>query len=45
MLQHQLNVLRRQVERPVISYDDRTLLGAITATRLGSKADVSTLPK
>ncbi|MDG2114149.1 MAG: helix-turn-helix domain-containing protein [Actinomycetota bacterium] len=29
MLRHQLTVLRRQIDRPAINNDDRTLLGAI----------------
>ncbi|MFT7649176.1 MAG: hypothetical protein ACI8Y4_003933 [Candidatus Poriferisodalaceae bacterium] len=31
VLRHQLNVLRRQVDRPAVVNDDRTLLGAIAA--------------
>ena len=31
VLRHQLTVLRRQVERPAVNDDDRTLLGAIAA--------------
>ncbi len=31
VLRHQLQVLRRQIDRPVITDDDRTLLGAIAA--------------
>jgi hypothetical protein len=31
VLRHQLSVLRRQADRPVITDDDRTLLGAIAA--------------
>ncbi|MCP3933733.1 MAG: integrase [Actinomycetia bacterium] len=31
VLRHQLTVLRRQVDRPAINDDDRTLLGAIAA--------------
>ncbi|MCP3938859.1 MAG: hypothetical protein GY708_26215 [Actinomycetia bacterium] len=31
VLRHQLTVLRRQVDRPSINDDDRTLLGAIAA--------------
>ena len=31
VLRHQLSVLRRQVDRPAITDDDRTLLGAIAA--------------
>ena len=31
VLRHQLQVLRRQVERPAITDDDRTLLGAVAA--------------
>ncbi|MCP4306300.1 MAG: transposase [bacterium] len=31
MLRHQLQVLRRQVDRPAVNDDDRTLLGAIAA--------------
>ncbi|MCP3912798.1 MAG: integrase, partial [Actinomycetia bacterium] len=31
VLRHQLDVLRRQIDRPKLSDDDRTLLGAIAA--------------
>jgi putative transposase len=31
VLRHQLDVLRRQIDRPAISDDDRTILGAIAA--------------
>ncbi|MCP3854409.1 MAG: hypothetical protein GY698_06695 [Actinomycetia bacterium] len=31
VLRHQLTVLRRQVNRPSVNNDDRTLLGAIAA--------------
>ncbi|MCP4086104.1 MAG: transposase [Actinomycetia bacterium] len=31
VLRHQLNVVRRQVDRPPVNNDDRTLLGAIAA--------------
>jgi hypothetical protein len=31
VLRHQLQVLRRQVGRPPVTDDDRTLLGAIAA--------------
>ena len=31
MLRHQLTVLRRQIDRPAVSDDDRTLLGAIAS--------------
>ena len=31
VLRHQLQVLRRQIERPTINDQDRTLLGAIAA--------------
>jgi putative transposase len=31
VLRHQLTVLRRQTNQPVINDDDRTLLGAIAA--------------
>jgi hypothetical protein len=31
VLRHQLAVLRRQVDRPAINDDDRTLLGAVAA--------------
>ncbi len=31
VLRHQLTVLRRQINRPVLNDDDRTLLGAIAA--------------
>ncbi len=31
VLRHQLNVLRRQVDRPAVTDDDRTLLGTIAA--------------
>ncbi|MCP4083967.1 MAG: transposase [Actinomycetia bacterium] len=31
VLRHQLNVLRRQVDHPAVTEDDRTLLGAIAA--------------
>ncbi len=31
VLRHQITVLRRQVDRPTINDDDRTLLGAVAA--------------
>ncbi len=31
VLRHQLAVLRRQIDRPAINDDDRTLLGSIAA--------------
>lgn len=31
VLRHQLTVLRRQIERPALDDEDRTLLGAIAA--------------
>ena len=31
VLRHQLAVLRRQIDRPALNDDDRTLLGAIAA--------------
>jgi len=31
VLRHQLSVLRRQVDRPPVTDDDRTLIGAIAA--------------
>lgn len=31
VLRHQLTVLRRQIDRPNLSEDDRTLLGSIAA--------------
>ena len=31
VLRHQLGVLRRQIDRPEINDDDRTILGAIAA--------------
>ena len=34
VLRHQLTVLRRQIDRPAINNDDRTLLGAIAQALL-----------
>ena len=31
VLRHQLQVLRRQIDRPELNHDDRSLLGAIAA--------------
>jgi hypothetical protein len=31
VLRHQLGVLRRQIDRPALNNDDRSLLGAIAA--------------
>jgi transposase InsO family protein len=39
VLRHQLRVLRRQVDRPAIHDDDRTLLGAIAAALPGRLRD------
>jgi putative transposase len=48
VLRHQLGVLRRQTDRPVLTNDDRTLLGAIAAAlprqkRIGSIVTPDTL--
>ena len=40
MLRHQLAVLRRQVDRPEIDDNDRTLLGAIAAASLAGSIGV-----
>ncbi len=41
VLRHQLEVLRRQVDRPAINDDDRTLLGAIAAALPRRAGDVA----